>query len=744
MRLADYPRATNRALINGLFNGEPPYTEDEVRQNNYSTNCNFLESTKMAHDARRQFYNALCVPDPVFFVKVDRGPKHKRQEYGMQITKKIGRIMKDSPLYHDLQRGTGAQNVLHGIAPSAWEDLYSWCPQDVGIEDILVPANTLTSMRNCLMLARYRQYTAKELWDLTHKTNVDPGWNMDAVKNAIKWADDQARLLMGTTWPEVWSPEKMEERIKGDGGLYASDVLPTIDCFDFYFWKDDGKKSGWRRRIILDAWGQPGAGGANVAIPSANERPSKTRFQEVGGFLYDSKDRVYADKLSKFIHFQFADCSSVAPFRYHSVRSLGMLLYAVCHLQNRLRCKVNDATMESLLQYFRVANPGDMDRLNRINLIDKGVLEEGLQFVRPEERWQVNEALVSQTMQLNRQTMSDNSSSFTQDFDFDKENQDETATRTMAKVNATAALVGAMLNQAYNYRAFQDKEIARRFCLKNSRDPEVRKFRAQCLKDGMPEEILESECWDIQPNRVIGGGNKTLQVAIADKLMGIANRLDPQAQQEVNRMFIAINSDDWDLAERLVPEQKKISDATHDAQLAAGVLMDGLPLAIKEGINHIDYIEALLADLGFIIQRIEHAGGMATQKEIEGMTNMVGHIKKHIEIVAADKQEKERVKKYMDLLGGFENRIKAYTQRLQEEAKKQAQKNGEGGPDPEAKAKSQSMLAQNKMKLAQEPTPKKAQKQLTFEQQMRHEKENHHLELDGADFRTAHEIGTAK
>ena len=259
----------------------------------------------------------------------------------------------------------------------------------------------------------------------------------------------------------------------------------------------------------------------------------------------------------------------------------------------------------------------------------------------------------------------------------------------------------------------------------------------------MPEEILESECWDIQPNRVIGGGNKTLQVAIADKLMGISNRLDPQAQQEVNRMFIAINSDDWDLAERLVPEQKKISDATHDAQLATATLLDGLPLAIKEGINHIDYVEALLANMAFVIQKIEAKGGMATQDQITGLQNMAQHITQHIQIIAQDKGEKERVKKYEDALGGFMNRVKAYQQRLMQAQQKQAQQNGKGGPDPEAMAKiqSQSMLAKNKMNLARESHAQKAaQKQLTFEQQMKQDAEKHHLEMATDAVRTAHEI----
>jgi hypothetical protein len=49
------------------------------------------------------------------------------------------------------------------------------------------------------------------------------------------------------------------------------------------------------------------------------------------------------------------------------------------------------------------------------------------------------------------------------------------------------------------------------------------------------------------------------------------------------------------LAERLVPMQKpKVNDAVMEAQYASGTLMQGLPVAVKQGINHIDYVETLL------------------------------------------------------------------------------------------------------------------------------------------------------
>ena len=66
---------------------------------------------------------------------------------------------------------------------------------------------------------------------------------------------------------------------------------------------------------------------------------------------------------------------------------------------------------------------------------------------------------------------------------------------------------------SYTYQRFLYIEMVRRLCLKNSTDPMAREFRLGCLKDGIPEEMLDVNKWNIEPEQVIGGGNKTLQMA---------------------------------------------------------------------------------------------------------------------------------------------------------------------------------------------------------------------------------------
>src|SRR3954469_2633061 len=84
--LADQIRAQNRALVDALFNGAPPYTEEETAINKGATNVNDLSATKINQDARTQFDNAFLVPDPLFSIDLDWGPAYKRLEWGGIIT----------------------------------------------------------------------------------------------------------------------------------------------------------------------------------------------------------------------------------------------------------------------------------------------------------------------------------------------------------------------------------------------------------------------------------------------------------------------------------------------------------------------------------------------------------------------------------------------------------------------------------------------------------------------------------
>lgn len=725
MRAADYPRSANRARIDNLFNGVAPYTQEEQVQNRINTNVNWLDATRIHQDACRQFENGIMKPGNYFTVKLDSGPIHQRTKFSDIITAELNKRLKASLQYTETLHNVFSQLVLHGVGPVSWPDKQMWCPTMHSMGDVLVPSRTLLTMENLSYFGIFRRYTAAELWRKTHGPRVDRAWNMPVVEKAIKWAMTQyGQTISGSDY--VWNPERWAEDIKSNTGLYASDQVPTIDCWDFYFLDDSKKEWGWKRRIVLDAPPRTEASGGKIA---AN---NKSLIDGRNEFIYNPGDRNYASKLSEILHFQFADGSVVAPFRYHSVRSLGFLLYAVCHLQNRLRCKLNDATFESLLNYFRVANPDDAERLQKIDLINLGVIPEGLSFVPQQERWQVNQNLVQQTMLLNRQSMAENSTSYTNDFGQNPERRtpEKTATQVTAEVNAATAMVGSMLQRAYGYQEHQDHEIGRRFCIKDSKDADVRAFRMACLKRGVPEEMLVVERWNISHERVIGSGNKQLQLGQLGLLMQQINRYDPDAQRMILRDFTFAATDDPAKTDELVPFQKTLTtDSVHDAQLSASTMLLGLQMGLKQGVNHGEYAAALLGAMKNTIDKVAATGGVGTIEDIAGLQNLAGQtidgqpiegngVANHIAILAQEDSNKEEVKKLQDVLGRLMNEVKAMAQRLQEQ-QGQAQGNGELPADEVVRLKAQLVLAEAKAETMKASAAQKLQqKQAQFEQRM--------------------------
>jgi hypothetical protein len=719
-KLADYTRGLNRAKINDLFNGVPPYTGQEVQENNIAINVNFLEGTRIAHDARAQITGNLTKPGRFFSATTDMGARHKRNARSLTVTSRLARIMKRSPIYYETFRSKFALDILHGIGPSGWDKDDFWCPDGLGVEDVLIPANTLLTMKNLPFFAIYRSYTAPELAKLTRdeKVATEAGWNMKLVRKCLEYIDTESLALMGTNWPEVWSPEKMGERVKGDGGFYAGDQVPTIDCFDFYFWDDDKNEEGWKRRIILDSWSTP----SNSGSMEWNSKVDFARNQ----FLFNSKKRKVASSWREIVAFQFADLSAVAPFRYHSVRSIGFLLYAVCNLQNRLRCKFAESVFEAMMMYFRVKSMDDAERALKIELANRGFIDETVQFIPAQERFQVNSNLVELMLNQNQGIISSNTSSYTQDASHSQDRTEKTKFQVMAEIQAMNAMISSGLQQAYRYQEFEYREIFRRFLLKHSRDPDVKEFRAHCLAHDVPENMLSPEAWDLEPERVLGAGNKTLEMAIAEQLMQYRSLYDPDPQRQILRDATFAITNDPGRTDLLVPDKpEQVTDAVHDAELSTAALMMGLPVQLKTGMNHIEYVNTMLKGLAMVIAKAQKQGGMATQDEITGMGALAQHISQHIQIVAQDEHEKERVTNWGKALGKLMNLVKAMAQRLQEQQKKQSEAQAQGGGvDPKDKAKIQGMLmiSDAKAKNARESHAQKtAQRQLQWEMEQKRE-----------------------
>lgn len=744
IRLADYPRGLNRARIDELFNGWPPFSEEEVEKNHAAVNVNFLESTRLGHDARSQFSNAFLKMGNFFTLRTDMGPASKRAQYGATVTSLINRFMKKSPDYFECFRSKFALDVMHGIGPSIWRDQDHWCPESVGICDVGIPARTYLTMRNLPFFYLYRSFTGPELMRETRKEKRDPAWNMPLVNSVLEWLDRETSELMGSNWPEVWAPERASERIKGDGGFFVGDQVPTVDCFDFYFYSDEGKNSGWRRRIILDSWSTPQTSGSSYTM---TRKEGKIYDSKANQWLYNGKTRKYADKRENIIAFQFADLSAVAPFQYHSVRSLGFLIYALCHLQNRLRCAFTEAVFENLLQMFRVKSMEDVERAIRLKIHNFSFIDDTITPVPANERFQPNLNLVELGLSQNAQLIQEHSSSWVQNQNFSRDRTEKTKFQVMAEVNAMTTLVSAGLNQSYQYQNFENYEVVRRFMKRNSSDPDVNQFQAMARRRGVPEKMLVAGYWDCEPERVMGAGNKTLEMTIAQQLMEWRPLFNPSAQNDILKDAVIAITDDPARAAALVPDQPKVSDSIHDAELSFGTLMMGSWVTPKPGLNTVEVAGRIIQLMEQRVMLILKQGGVGTPQDVQGLMLCERYAQGFLKLLAQDEKSKPIVTRLEQMLSKVMNQVRAMDQRQQKMAQEQAkaQANGNGGMDPKDMAKMQATMMTAKQKVQQmreSHAARTAQRKLQFEQQLEQDRLRNQAELEHEAARTGLELAS--
>lgn len=78
MRLVDLPRGSNRAILDKLYNGDPPETREEAEIAQNQVNRNFLHGTNRLIQSRSQWNNAFLGQATYYGVTLDSGTPFKR------------------------------------------------------------------------------------------------------------------------------------------------------------------------------------------------------------------------------------------------------------------------------------------------------------------------------------------------------------------------------------------------------------------------------------------------------------------------------------------------------------------------------------------------------------------------------------------------------------------------------------------------------------------------------------------
>lgn len=362
---------------------------------------------------------------------------------------------------------------------------------------------------------------------------------------------------------------------------------------------------------------------------------------------------------------------------------------------------------------FRATSTGDHELIQKVDLRQHGIVPDGLKWVPANERQTVNYELVSGMLAMNRQLISENASSFTQDVN-DGTAKEQTATEVMARVSSANKLQSSMLSNIYEQQVPQYREISRRFC--KSRNKDCVQFRKRCEAAGVDPAAFDSETWDIIPEKSMGAGDRMIQMAMGDKLMALSPRMNPTAQQAALHIAVEATTGDSDMANELAPLSKTDpSPAAEKATLAWGTLIDGKPVILAGDINRIEFVETLLKLVDIEFKRINlGGGGLPSPERVDGLENVLNVLVGVVEQISTDESQAERVRGYMQAIGKGANYIKAYRQQLEQQAEAQGE---EQDPQIAGEIRAKEIIANSDATIAQTlAAQKERHKEIGFQQ----------------------------
>ena len=189
----------------------------------------------------------------------------------------------------------------------------------------------------------------------------------------------------------------------------------------------------------------------------------------------------------------------------------------------------------------------------------------------------------------------------------------------------------------------------RRFCRPNSRDPIVRKAREACLRQGVEEKWINNlDAWDVQHERMMGQGNQTLEMMVAEGLLQMVPGMAPEAQIKAKRNYVNALTHNPQLAMEYFPEkQDKNNSAAMQARNDFATMLQGVPVPPAPAeVNRIEYVVAMLTALGQRVQMREKTGGMVKPDELQGLKLTANCLAQNIQILGQDKTLAPVVKKW--------------------------------------------------------------------------------------------------
>jgi hypothetical protein len=627
---ADNESSRNRASIESMFDGHPPYNDSQLRSLGQAFRCNlnFGEAAAIYERSMSGYLDLTNGVEYLASIKVAFGDPARRHEYSQVISQEFDRLVRNwSEFDFNYQKLCGLF-VRQGVSFAYFDNPNDW-RWDVGsLNDFKLPRLSKPVENSNEVCFIERGYPVHVMYRFIKNESMarEAGWRVGEVREAI------LRATTEDTSPRTnW--EKFEMQMKNNdlsAGYGAQREVRVVHCLTKEF---DGT-------VTHSIFSRDG-GEQEFLYEKANSYPSMSRAYVI--FPYGTGNGYL-----------------------HSIRGLGYKLFPHIQVSNRLRCQIVDGAMFSSSLALQ---PMDAEAADNIGLTYFGplsvlppnfkVVEKGI------PNFAANVLPILREMGM---TMVNNVGTYNVHELSPQEGTERTKFEVQAQLSQQAVLSVSAMNLFYIPWGRLLKEMVRRVCDRTYRqdDPggkEVFEFRRRLLQRGVPDTALDY-IESVKPMRAVGYGSEGMRLMAYDEFLEMSGMFDEAGRRNLVRDRIAARVG-YEQADRYAPPAvERPTDDQKIAELENASMLGGIPQTVTGTELHSDHLRIHIALLQQM-QQAYTAGNVPLPQVVSSGTITLGHCQDHLNLMLDDEHRSQDVEEFTQVLAEAQRILDGYTSELE-------------------------------------------------------------------------------
>lgn len=653
--------ATDRARVQAMADGEPPYSQAALNATGQGAraNANFLEGRNRINRANNGYLDIITSVKHLMTLSVEYGEPSQRFAIARTLAEELTRTIRQWPQWIFRFKHLVDLFNTHGVGIAYWPNPADFRFSSCGLGDFLIPRQTPASEDAIEIATARKDMTVQELYSMISDpaTAEATGWNVDAVNAAIR------RATTTSSMGQAYEIERTQREIKS-GDLIANKKYQHVKIL-----------CGWVREFD----------GSYTYAMVEKDAPN-------GKFLCFQPHK-YKSANDAFALYTYG----VGNGTYHGIRGMGHMIYPIVQLLNRTRCTgVDTATVGSSI-LLESESASALEDMRIVNIGPYSVLPKGFSAVKDRTMPNLTNSIVP-VLNDARGLLDENSSQF---FTPSQSGVYQNKDAIDSQLEAVASGSSGAVDLFYSTHDRVMRQMVFRIVNGPKSDPLVKEFHRRIAAKGITRAMLDSiDHASTYAFRAVGAGSPAARSCQTNRILTILPQLDEIGRkravfQIVSDIYGSQNADYY----ATEPEEPRLPIDAKVAELENHHLLSGAKVKVNPQELHGAHVNEHIPAIMEVLDGVER-GEIDPMQQLPGLQAMLEHISVHGDELANDPTQEPAYRAVKEVVNNMSQVVTNMERKIKAEQRQQAESGQQGQAGPQAdQAVAELKMAQEQFKL---------------------------------------------